>query len=158
MLHTLFKDVFDNQLYIECACGGEIIEIVADNSDYFIHTHLQYDCKLDPDPDFFFPDYAHFKVFIQSFIDLLNYPNDADMTYREVKCMDSDNIGMLTCYRQGLGAGIIGICKYRNEQKYKKNKPTWELVVDDNLVPRLVQELKNFMGECERDEESTVCR
>lgn len=152
MAKILAKDVFDKHLYIKCDCGSEIIEFVKDGNSYFVWTHFQWDRKLDSEPDFFFPSPDHFKVFIKSFIDMLQ-DKAGGALHKEVKCVGLDNTSVLTCYRNmnilnrdtNRVSITIGIRKYRSERKYEKNRPTWEVIISEELVPQLIQELESFL-------------
>lgn len=152
MAEILAKNIFDKHLYIKCDCGSEIIEFVKDKNDYFVWTHLRWNRKLDPDPDFFFPSPDHFKVFIKSFIDMLQ-DRFGGTLHKEVKCVGLNDTGVLTCYKNinilnkdtNKVSITIGICKYRSERKYEKNRPTWEVIISEELIPQLIQELESFL-------------
>ena len=63
---------YDEQLYVQCDCGDEIIEFVKNNSEedgveYVIITHLQSEIKSDPYPHFCFANKGEFSVFLDVF-------------------------------------------------------------------------------------------
>ena len=61
---------YDEQLYVQCDCGEEIIEFVKNNSEedgveYVIVPHLQSENKSDPYPSFCFTNKGEFSEFLE---------------------------------------------------------------------------------------------
>ena len=63
-------NMYDEQLYVQCDCGDEIIEFVKNNSEedgveYVIVPHLQSENKSDPYPSFCFTNKGEFSEFLE---------------------------------------------------------------------------------------------
>ena len=84
------KKVFENNVFVQCDCGQEIIEFCRDSSisndnavEYFIQYHGYFSYKVDKCNSFFFLNKSEFSLFFPVLLSM-SFPQ---LLFREVVCI-----------------------------------------------------------------------
>lgn len=142
---------YDEQLYVQCDCGDEIIEFVKNNSEedgveYVIVPHLQSENQSDPYPSFCFTNKGEFSEFLE----VLNNARDN---------VDSPELGVffdkyLTHKNKQPGvlvsaymsdSGTVAMSKYPNPKKAEQVKDSsWEFFMNRNKAIKVLEILEKW--------------
>ena len=139
MNNFLCNNYSDNSLFVQCDCGGEIMEIsLYGVDDGYVHfsTHSWYDRKKCK--------YCDFSLSLGDFKDLIFYVtlSEADCVYHNVS-VGKNNPQLL---RMNVCSGFVSFALYKNMKHLKKNDAVWEVIVGESRLCELKRQLDKLMN------------
>lgn len=146
MDNFLCNDYSRDSLFVQCDCGGEIMEISTfgiDEGHIHFSMHSWFDRKKCR--------YCDFDLSLNGFHDLVSklILSESDCVYyNKSKCKGTPKILRLT-----VGDGFISFSLYKNMKHLKKNTVVWEVIIGHGRI----KELKNHFDKLECYINSKVC-
>lgn len=149
-MNLIGRKRFDNQVFVQCDCGEEILEFgrtydEEEGIEYFIYYHGYFNPKKDNCCGFYFADKGEFSTFLQEMRDCLNNVPKDDVTISFDKYLTYKNKlpGVLISTYDD--KGFFSILKYNNpKEAVKAKKCTWEVILRKEQVEELLKELEEW--------------
>ena len=148
-MNLINKKRFDNQVFVQCDCGEEILEFCRDydeeeGTQYFILYHGYFDPKKETCCSFYFSDKGAFAELLQEMRDFLNnVPKDECMVLFDKFLTYKNKLPgvLLATYDNN----FLTILKYPEPKTAEKaNYCSWEIVLRREQVEELLKELEEF--------------
>lgn len=158
----VFDEFEKGGIYVKCTCGEHLIEFKRDDCEevplFHINFYGYYSLKVeDRYPDFWFNSETEFKYLVDTIKGWLDgtHPN-------EFRLFHDYNLPDKRLKRKGPGVLLVGgtpdefgFIKYSDEKSRKKDKCTWEILLDkgmaDKLYQKLVKEIREDLVEMEKN-------
>lgn len=140
---------FENQVFVQCDCGEEIIEFCRDYNEeegiqYFILYHGYFNPKKDTCCSFYFTDKGEFAELLQEMRDFLNnVPKNMCMVLFDKYLTYKNKMPgvLISTYNNN----FFTILKYPDPKTAEKaNYCTWEIILRREQVEELLKELEEW--------------
>lgn len=152
-MNLIGKKVFENNVFMQCDCGEEIIEFCRDSSisndntvEYFIQYHGYFSYKVDKCNSFFFLNKSEFSLFLDEIRDFLNgvEKNVSAVFFDKYLTYKNKFPGtLIVTYDNSMG--YFYIIKYPNPTEAKKaGKCSWEIIIGKEQAKELLEELEEW--------------
>ena len=149
MATKYFGDSFYKEsLLVRCACKEHMIEIFAydgpENMEYGITciTPCNRKVKRGVCPDFYFGNFTEFKDFVQ-------YMHEIEFggSFAIDSHLDNNRSNGILLVNNDL-SGWIDIVRYMNKRDRLKNKPMWDICLEQVHFNKLLKELDSILEKC----------
>lgn len=143
------REKFDNQVFVQCDCGEEILEFCRSYSEeegtqYFIYYHGYFNIKKEPCCSFYFTNKGEFSNLLQEMRDYLNEVPKDNCTVIFDKFLTYKNRlpgVLITTYDKS----FFTILKYSDPKTAEKAKYcSWEIFLRREQVEELLKELEEW--------------
>ena len=149
-MNLIGKKRFDNQVFVQCDCGEEILEFGRDydeeeGTQYFILYHGYFDPKKDICCSFYFADKNAFAELLQEMRDYLNKvpKNMCTVIFDKYLTYKNKMPGVLLATYDDYDC--FTILKYSDPKTAEKAKHcSWEIILRREQVEELLKELEEF--------------
>lgn len=142
---------YDEQLYVQCDCGDEIIEFVKNNSEedgveYVIIPHLHSENKSDPYPSFCFTNKGEFSEFLEVLKNARDNVDSPELGVFFDKYLTHKNKypGVLvTAYLKK--DEMVAMSKYPTPKTAEQIRDvSWEMFINRNKAIKILDILENW--------------
>ena len=146
---------FENQLFVQCECGEEIIEFCRDSKlsedgsvEYFIRYHGYFNPKVDSNPWFTFcskNEFSYFLSELKRFID--GNSNSGNVSVLRDKYLTYKNkLSGILIFMPDKDGDFFLITKY--PKKFKRiagtDKCSWGIVINKETAEKVLEELSEW--------------
>ena len=152
-MDLIYRKQFENQIFVQCDCGEEIIEFCRDSTlnedgsvEYFIRHHGYFNPKIDKYSGFYFATKADLSLLLDEMRDFLNKveKNKVEVIFDKYLTYKDKKPGVLVALYDN-DFYFFNLIKYPNyKEAIKIGKCSWEIILRKEQVEQLLKELEEW--------------